>query len=288
MKKKQCNFSILCVLVLCTGNVTAQYDFLPMPSETNRIDGQVTFPAEWSSASSIVNQQGTGTYHAENQQNWLAFSSSGNSNTYLGTTAFILHDIWGATTSELADYNTFEFTLNSQTVKLWIFANDDEANDFSWIGNSGLGYTSIDDRGFLVRLNGNPSSDRHWLPGDPEPGDPGWVWNTYYGVFGAAGFNDSAFDNGLPLSVNGQPNEVYELALYGGTPSAPGGPLGSFTPCSTTLAIKVSDPKGGNPSQVQLTMINGSAHIVAQIVPEPASYALLGLAGLALLWRKRS
>ena len=269
-------FSLLavCVYALSTSTVFAQnLDFEAMPYGIDPlIDGQVTFPAEWSSATHVVNLLNTGTYHAENQLDWTAMSSHGNQTTYPGPTGFIMHDIWGYTTSELADYNTFELTLETQSLKVWIFANGDEPNDESWIGYSGLGYTDVDDRGFIVRKNGDPLTDKHWFPGDPEPGDPGWVWDDYYGFFGMAGFNDSAYDNGIPLSVNGEDNEVYELAIYGGIPESPVEPLGPFVRCQTTLTVGIIDPENGRPSQQQVSLISGSAHFNT---PEPGQLGLL-------------
>jgi hypothetical protein len=264
-------------------------NFYAMPADINPIiDGTVTTFNEWSSANSVYNLQNTGTYYAENQQDWVAKSSLDNTQLYPGTTAFILHDLWGYTTSELADYNTFEFSFAGQKVKAWIFANGDESNDATWIGNSGLGRDTVDDRGFIVRLNDNPLLDRQWFPGDPEPGDSGWDWTNFYGFFGKAGFNDSAFQKGLPKAVDGADNEVYELALYGGTTGSPGGPLGVFTPCQTTLTISISDPCAGDPTQVQVVLIDGDAHINA--VPEPSAFALLacGLLGTAgMAWLRR-
>lgn len=267
-------------------------DFWPMSAGVHPvIDGQVTWPlpaspgvpanAEWARANAVLNDQGDGTYRAQWQRDWVATSvNTGNQAAYGGVTLFVMHDIWGYRTQEPADYNTFSFTFAGNNVTAWIFANGDEPNDAAWIDRSGIGRPAIADVGFLVRLNNDPATDRQWFPGNPEPGDPGWNWNQFYGFFGRAGFNDSAFAAGLPLSVNGQPNEVYELALYGA--AFPGAGPGGFVPCVTTITVMVMDPKAGEPAvpiPVEVKVF-GPGHVNA--VPEPGTYAMF-LAGLGLL-----
>lgn len=287
----------LFVILICLGGGIAfgQPNFAPMHASVHPvIDGAVTFPlpaslaaphgAEWSIANNIVNLQNDGTFRAEWQANWVATSSTDNQAMYPGVTLFDMHDLWGYTTQELADYNTFEYRLGQTTLKAWVFANADEPNDATWIGNSGLGYANVVDEGFIVRLNNNPATDIHWLPGMPEPGDAAWVWNTYYGFFGSAGFNDSAFQAGLPLSVNGAANEVYEVALYGQALPWIQVSGGGFTPCVTTVIRTVSDPKNGNPSLTIEIKVDGPGHV--NVIPEPAGIVLLGLGGFAVLPRR--
>jgi hypothetical protein len=282
--------STLCLAAQAQANLA----FNPMPAGINPvIDGAVTQPlpaspgaaagAEWSSSNVSFNNQQDGTYRAEWQRDWAATSvQTGNQSTYNGVTLFVQHDLWGYTTHEAADYNVFEFALGNLSVKAWVFASGDDANDAGWIGHSGLGYNQVDDRGFIVRLNGNPATDIHWLPGDPEPGDAGWNWNTTYGFFGRAGFNDSAFATGQPLSVNGLPNEVYEVALFGGTGLWSAASGGGFIPCTTTINLTVTDPKNGSPALPLQTKVQGFAHVMAAPVPEPSSWAM-AIAGLGLV-----
>lgn len=250
------------------------------------MDGAFTNAAEYGTAFSFLNLQGDGTFYTQHRNNW---TPPGGSITYPGITMFTLHDIWGYTTQELADYNTYEATWAGQKAKIWVFANGNELNDSLWIGGSGLGYAAIDDVGFVARLNDDPTSDYHWMPGDPVPGDPLWNWNRSYGLFGAAGFNNTAFTFGYranPITSN----EVYEFAFYGA--AIPGGGNGPeiCNPIDTT----VLDPKEGQPSpQPPETKGVFEAHAIAgpvEPVPEPSTFLLLGLgvAGLIGIGRKKS
>lgn len=126
------------------------------------------------------------------------------------------------------------------TISVWVFADPDEPNDSFWLPLSGLGYSTIDDRGFLVRKNNNPATDVQWFPGQPEPGDPGWNWNTYYGVFASAYTRDGWSGN-----------EVYETVWYntGNIPNQP-----PIIPCWTSVWMGVADPKNGQ-AQLQLVWI---------------------------------
>lgn len=267
--------------------IAAPLNWAPMPLNINPIvnesDGKVTFDNEWKFANWAKNDQRNGTYYAQWQQDWEATSSLLNQKVYPGVTLFDLNNLDGSITEDLADYNVFEYTLGTTTIKAWIFANDDDPNDAGWIGNSGLGFNNIDDRGFLVRLNNNPATDVHWFPGDPEPGDVGFNWTNYYGFFGTSGFNNSAFMMGLPGAIDGT-NEVYEVALYG---NAFGGDGVEFKPCITNIYRAVKDPKAGEPSQVLVDIKIGPGHI--NVVPEPSTLLLLGsgLAGLFGLGRRR-
>jgi len=103
--------------------------------------------------------------------------------------------------------------------------------------NTTIGGTSIDDRGFLVRIDDDPASDKHWLPGDAEPGDPTWNGANYHYVFAKAGFNNSAYTTGM----RGTPttsNEVYELAFMERS-------------VRVTIRINIGDPECGDPTQPQ-------------------------------------
>lgn len=263
-----------------------QVDWWPMSPGTHPIvDGLASPPpGEWSASNYSLNLQGDGTFRAQWQRDWIAKSSTSSTNLYPGVTLFDMHDLWGYRTSELADYNTFEYTLGTTSVRGWVFANGDELDDSTWISQSELGYTSVDDRGFIVRLNNNPATDFHWLPGMPEPGDLLWNWNDTYGFFGAGGFNNSTFVENLPINGGGTLGEVYETALYGGaqvwldaTGGGGGGGGGGFTPCSTTIKRIIKDPKRGAPAQVLEIKIDGPGHVD---VPGPGS-ALVAVLGVA-------
>jgi hypothetical protein len=109
-----------------------------------------------------------------------------------------------------------------------------------------LGYANVDDRGFLVRKNNNPATDVQWLPGQPEPGDLGWNWDTYYGVFASSYTRDGWIGN-----------EVYEVAWHN-TGNISGEP--PLDPCYTII-LGISDPKNGEPSQPPQLVWQGNLHI---------------------------
>lgn len=246
------------------------------------LDGAFTDADEYKTAYSFLNNQGDGTFYTQHRSNW---TPPGGTVSYPGITLFTMHDIWGYTSQDNADYNMFQGTWAGQTSTIWVFANADELDDSSWIGNSGLGYATIDDRGFLARLGdgldpANP--DAHWLPGMPVPGDPAWDWDKYYGLSAAAGFNNSAFSEGYDIDpTHAAENEVYEFAFYGA--GIPGGCSGPGI-CEPVFA-RVLDPKAGDPSQVLLN----KADIEAHAVPDPASLtlALIGLSYTSWWLRRR-
>ncbi|NUQ53389.1 MAG: hypothetical protein HUU19_11925 [Phycisphaerales bacterium] len=279
------SIAVMAMGSLCTIADAQDVDWWPMLPNVNPVlDGRAAPPVgEWDRADYVLNRQGDGTFRAQWQRNWTATSSSLNQVQYPGVTLFDMHDLWGYLTSDTADYNTFEYTLGATSVRGWVFANDDEPDDSSWIGNSELGYASVDDRGFIVRLNGNSATDFHWLPGMPEPGDPLWNWDNSYGFFGRAGFNNSTFMEGLPLNGGGPAGEVYEVALYGGTQvwidaagGGGGGGDGAFVPCETTLKVKIKDPHYGDPAKELEIKILGPGHV--NLIPAPSALALFGLA----------
>ena len=103
-------------------------------------------------------------------------------------------------------------------IQVWVFEAGDNpsALDHFWLDPSGVGSANYpngfnDDGGFLVRLNYDPSTDRRWVPGDPEPGDPGWSFANFYGVFAKAGFNSSAGQLGYVGVL--APREIYEFSV---------------------------------------------------------------------------
>jgi hypothetical protein len=215
---------VICFIIEAAQAQGLNFLWTSIDPKVNRNDGRVTFDAEWESASAKLDINNEGTAYAQVKFNWLATSSSGNQTTYPGVTAFVLHDISQYVTQEIDDYNVFHFTHQcGLKVVVYILANGDALDDSSWLPYSGLadswlipegdGPNKIIDTGFIVRLNNNPLTDRHWFPGMPEPGDPTFNWFDWYGVIGTSGFNDSAFQHGLPFSVPGS-NEVYELAIH--------------------------------------------------------------------------
>jgi hypothetical protein len=184
----------------------------------NEMDGQASFDGEWNQADWMPDLAPyNGTYYGQIIANWIATASNpANQTMYPGNTMLEMHDLSDLVSQDLWDYNTFQITVNGERITGWIFGNDNNPDnlDYLWIGGSGIGYSSIDDRGFLVRKNDDMTTDIHWFPGDPEPGDPNFDWDTWYGFFGSYGFNNSAWLMGLPNTTNGA-NEVYELAYHG-------------------------------------------------------------------------
>ena len=119
------------------------------------------------------------------------------------------------------------------------------------------------DIGFIVRLNNDPNTDRQWFPGDPEPGDPNWIWEDYYGFFGKFGFNESSRDLGVPWTINyetimghtSDSNEVYEFALHGGIGGLEPDST-AYQPCIHTFRyIHHFDPHSGTPQYILITVI---------------------------------
>ncbi|MCK4333170.1 T9SS type A sorting domain-containing protein [candidate division WOR-3 bacterium] len=248
-------FPGLCVAVVLVLTMAAGLSaFEPMrgycpetPHDPTIWDGKATNWEEWAWAGRFPNWFNDGTYpnagffYHEHKHGWQAVSSSGHTAFYPGVVYFLAHDIEGEPPpSNLSmfrqrdsnDWNVAEFTFEGINVKAWVFGGDDAEVDTAWIKlsdglqNSHLipevgGNNLINDAetSFIVRVYDDPTTDVHWFPGDPEPGDPGWDWSDYYGVFASYGFNNSFFTTGLdPRAGYEGSNEVYEWAFYWGHP----------------------------------------------------------------------
>ncbi len=225
----------------------------PFVSVDPRVDGRDSFPGEWTAAlrqSDAFVDPATltspaGFFYYENRTDWTATSSTGNVATYPGSTFFVAHDIFGAATglftafrsNDAGDWNYVKVTMsNGRVVECWNFAGFvgnapphadlNEPDDGLWITDAvGLGSSSlipegpgpdlIDDRGFIARLDGDPLTDRHWFPGDPEPGDPGWDWDDFHGCFARAGFNQTFQATGTdPDPLHAFDHETYEWCFH--------------------------------------------------------------------------
>jgi hypothetical protein len=124
------------------------------------------------------------------------------------------------------DWNSFEFSVPNGKATIWVFDNVDEPDDSTWLPHAegldqsrlipeGSGMNQIDDRGFIARLNDDPSTDVHWFEGTPEPGDAAWDWRDWHYVFGRHHFGTSFQDVGLDTDPeNNVPHEVYEFYAY--------------------------------------------------------------------------
>jgi len=203
------------------------------------IDGRATYFEEWKDANKIPDLMtdgvtpNAGYYYAEYKLNWLATSQKGNTATIPGETLFVAHDINGAPIGELrhfqipedTDWNLMTISTADYTLTCWVLAQNNTLDDSSWLNASGLansclipegsGNDLINDVGFIVRKNNDPSTDVHWFPGDPSPGDPDWdpnpLTNKYYGCFGNWNFSDSFYTTGLDASP--YRNEEYEWSV---------------------------------------------------------------------------
>ena len=217
------------------------------PHDPTIWDGRATNWEEWAWAGRFPDWFNDGTYpnagffYHEHKHAWLATSSTHNSMLYPGVVYFLAHDIEGEPPpSDLSmfrqrdenDWNVAEYTFQDINVKAWVFGGDDMGNDTMWIKLSdGLEDSHLipevgdnnlinDAEGsFIVRVFDDPTTDVHWFPGDPEPGDPDWDWSDWYGVFASYGFNNSFYTTGLdPRPGYEGDNEVYEWAFYWGHP----------------------------------------------------------------------
>jgi len=177
-----------------------------------------------------------GFYYFESRESWQATSvRTGATMTYPGHTQFIAHDLVGSSDpssilyhfqlDEDHDWNSFSVVTPSGNVTIWVFDDQDDPDDSDWLpAADGLDRSrlvtassgnQIDDRGFVARLNDDPATDVHWKEGMAEPGDPGWDWDDWYGVFGRHTFGTSFQDAGIdPDPENAIPHEVYEVAAY--------------------------------------------------------------------------
>jgi hypothetical protein len=221
---------------------------------------------EWTDADAKADQFGNGAFYTMSHENYAVGSGS-----YTGTFNFLLHNIEQLTVDNDWDYNFFDYfkpkpdDSDCPNPLLTIYVFDDvDSSDDSWFGPSGLqsliGGTSFDDRGFLV-YNYEESDYVHWLPGNTGPEDGGYVWDDYYGVYAAGGFNNSAYEKGLNLAVNND-NELYEV-IYN---------------------LPVCEIVGHDPYIDDIV----TPPVDYFIIPEPGTLVLLALGGLALLRKRRS
>lgn len=205
--------SLLSAIAVFFINTTAFALIYKITTATNIIaDGSVD-AGEWNQADYQADAGCTGgAMYAQMSNGYQAGSEN-----YTGIFKYLLHNIEQLQTNEDADYNAFDiYNADGTQVALtvWIFDNVDETNDAAWMAAAGLSSygSSIVDTGFLV-YNVALDEYRKYNLGDTRPEDGGYDWDYYWGVYGAGGFNNSAFTNGLPLSINNN-NEVYELIYH--------------------------------------------------------------------------
>ena len=218
----------------------------PFVDQDPRLEGQATVFEEWAGGVRLPDifyagpTARAGFYYFESREAWTATSlRSGASATYPGQTRFIAHDLVGSGDPDSIlhpfqvdadnDWNSFNIVTPAGNVMIWVFDDQDDPDDSDWLlGAEGLDRSRlvtaaagnrIDDRGFIARLNDDPTTDVQWMEGMDEPGDPGWNWDDWYGVFGRHSFGSSFQDSGIdPDPENAVPHEVYEVAAYDPAP----------------------------------------------------------------------
>lgn len=205
------------------------------------VDGGATSLEEWEDGAAYPHLFGigkdvrSGWCWLEQRDDWDATSVQTASRAVVpGRTLFVALDMTGSAdpksplhglrVQEDSDWASLSLPTPRGTVTIWVLAGADDPDDADWLEAAGglassvlvpegPGANGIDDRGFVVRLDGDPSTDRHWFPGDPEPGDSGWDPEDFYGCFGRASFGQSFQDVGLDLDpADAAPHETYEVA----------------------------------------------------------------------------
>lgn len=192
---------------------TAAY---PPASEDPVVDGAFSSSLEYDNANIVPDDLGVGEFYKQHRENWTV-----NGVTYGDTiTYFDNHYFTDSAYGQLDmfDMNGWEFKWGNALVEAWVFLPGEhpDIDDWAWLdpsrigaGNYPAGYP--DDGGFLVRLNEDPTTDRVWHTGDPEPGDPGWNFADFYGVFAYGGFNDSSQTQGYGGVADDR--EIYEWSI---------------------------------------------------------------------------
>jgi len=188
----------------------------PPAAEDPIVDGAFSTPLEYTNANQVADDLGVGWFFKEHRQNWTV-----NGITYPNTmTFFDTHFFTEKGYGQLDNYdmNSWEFAWGDVVIEIWVFlkGNHPDRWDYWWLDHSGIGSANYpsgfnDDGGFLVRLNYDPTTDRHWKIGDPEPGDPSWKFEKFYGVFAKGDLNSSAYANGY--SSIKDPREIYEWSV---------------------------------------------------------------------------
>ena len=230
---------------------------LSQPTKSNpAIDGVVS-PGEWNAAGTLSDGNGlAGTTYAE-WRDGLNYSSW----SYSGRFSFLLHNIEQNTTFSNGAggtdpaFNVFD-----------IYTPDDAINKYLEVtvrydGFSVDKYNSsgvvIGSRSFTYALGLAPNETSNY------------DWNNYFGVYARGGYGNSAFTSGLTGAVNNN-NQLFEVAYLNPTIDVP------------PVRRSVKDPDQQNNWQV-VTYIDTTV----VTVPEPSSFALLGIGLSALVVSRR-
>ena len=192
---------------------TAAY---PPALENPVVDGSFTTRNEYRGANRVRDDLNVGWFYKEHRQNWTVRGVTYNNTITFFDTHLFTDPGYGQL--DQYDMNSWEFAWGDVAIEVWVFlrGNNPDPWDYQWLDLSGIGSANYplgfnDDGGFLVRLNYDPATDRRWMPGDPEPGDPAWDFAKFYGVFAKGGFDASATRHGyvnIPAS-----REIYEWSV---------------------------------------------------------------------------
>lgn len=284
---KNLSLTLLVISTLVSASATfAETLFAPLVDNDIIVNGRDDVP-EWTNAA--VSVVPNGTMRVQTRNSWLATSATENTMIQPGWTLQFIWDLTGTpyNVSDNWKYNIFYFGFERNIAggqpdqrlywfKAWIFDDIDDPDDSNWIGESGLGLSSIDDRGFLIRPMDNPSLDVHWFPGDQEPGDPTWTqatWDHYFGFFGKMSYDEHAT---FEYVVNDYGDTRYWEEY---------GPVHEVSPCRYEREIEhwVSDPDRLLGTTTELWRED------VHPVPEPGTLSFwgLGFGGLAITAHRR-
>lgn len=219
------------------------------------VDGSVG-NGEWNSAGFLADNPGlAGATYAQ----WTP-GLTYNSGSYTGMFSFLLHNIEQNTTFGNGPlgldpaYNVFE-----------IFTPEDPVNKYLeiWVRYDGFRVDKFNNNVLVDTRTFNSGVD---LAPDQTSN---YDWDYYFGVYAKGGFNNSAFEQGLPLAIDNN-NQVFEVAYRSDSISA-------FIP---PVRRNLKDPDGQNNWEL-VEYID----VTVCTVPEPASFAIVCLGTVGVMVR---
>ena len=223
---------------------------------------------------------GNGAMYAMGRRNYPV-----NGYKYKGCFLFLLHNIELLTTQYETDYNVFDIYPADDPINpvltVWVFNEIDNPadTDLDWLEPAGLSgdFSELDDRGFLV-YNYELGEYRHWLPEDAAPADGTYDWDFYWGIHAMGGFNNSAFEKGLPEAIDND-NALYEVIYRaGGVEMCEEGP-------QLLLRRSVKDPDDSGPTFPPITYWDDKIEVNRPLLVTLSSFtAETGVGTVTLNW----
>ncbi len=220
------------------------------------VDGSVG-SGEWDSAGFLPDNPGlAGATYAQ----WTP-GLTYNTGSYSGRFSFLLHNIEQNTTfgngvSGLDPaYNVFD-----------IFKPEDSVNKYLEITVRYDGFT-------VDKYNNNTIVDTrtfNYGVGLAPHETPNYDWDNYFGVYAKGGFNNSAFEQGLPLAINNN-NQLFEVAYRTD-------PMADIPPVRRSVK---------DPDQLNNWQLVEYIDVTVCTVPEPASFAILCLGTVGVVVREK-